>query len=161
MNYRNCWQWSALLLVCLWAAGCATARMESERKAEMKKVAEVSVQRFDTVKEVKYPWGWIRWLMNSQLDSGAEQTFGIVEINPGKRNSLHKHPNCEELLYVVSGSCEKIVGDKRMVLKAGDIVRIPVGVAHQAITLGNEPMRAVISYSSGNRQVVDLGPGKE
>jgi hypothetical protein len=30
-----------------------------------------------------------------------------------------------------------------------------------AIVTSSEPLRAVISYSSGDRQVVDLGPGKE
>ena len=51
-------------------------------------------------------------------------------------------------------------GDRRVVVKAGDLVRIPAGTPHQAIVLGNEPMRAVISYSSGDRQVVDLEQGR-
>jgi len=154
---------SALVLACLVAAGCGAAHTESTAapKEDVKKIMEVSLQHFDTVKEVKYPWGWIRWLMNAQMDPDAAQTFGIVEIAAGQHNSLHKHPNCEEMLYMLSGSCEHIVGDKKVVLEAGDLVRVPVGVQHQATVLGNEPMRAVISYSSGNRQVVDVGPGKE
>jgi len=78
---------------------------------------ESSVQHFQSVQEVKYPWGWIRWLMNAQINPSATQTFGIVEILPGQRNSLHMHPNCEELLYVISGSCEKIIGKKKGVAK--------------------------------------------
>ena len=162
MNSRPRLKSTALAVACLAAAGCSAARTEPQAsKEDVKKVMELSVQHFDTVKEVKYPWGWIHWLMNAQMDPEAAQTFGVVEIAAGQRNSLHKHPNCEELLYVISGSCEKIVGDKKVIMKAGDIVRIPIGVPHQAITIGNEPMRAVISYSSGNRQVVDVGPGKE
>ena len=161
MNYDGHMKAWALFSFCVAVAACNTSRSAPQSTEDVMKIAAVSVQHFNGVQEVKYPWGWIRWLMNFKLDAGAQQTFGVVEINPGQRNSLHKHPNCEELLYVVSGSCEKIVGDKKVVLKAGDIVRIPMGVAHQAITLGNEPMRAVISYSSGDRQVVDLGPGRE
>jgi mannose-6-phosphate isomerase-like protein (cupin superfamily) len=119
------------------------------------------VQHFDTMSQVNYPWGWIRWMMNSKLDPGAAQTFGIVEIKAGARNTLHKHPNCEELLYVLSGSCTHIIGDKKVVIKRGDLIRVPPNTPHQAIVIGNEPLRAVISYSSGDRQVVDLGPGKE
>jgi quercetin dioxygenase-like cupin family protein len=115
-----------------------------------------SIQSFNTVKEVKYPWGWIRWMMNSELDRGAEQTFGIVQINAGQRNPLHKHPNCEELLYVLSGSFENVMNGKTVVMHAGDIVRIPANTPHQGINNTKEPMRAVISYSSGTRQMVAL-----
>jgi quercetin dioxygenase-like cupin family protein len=161
MDCRERLNWSLALLLAFWASGCGTGRIEPPRKEDVKKIMEISVQHFDKVEQVKYPWGWIRWLMNSKLDPGAAQTFGVVEIAAGQRNSLHMHPNCEELLYVLSGSCKHRIGDKSVVLKPGDIARIPAGVAHQAIVLGNEPMRAVISYSSGDRQVVDLGPGKE
>jgi len=115
-----------------------------------------SIQSFNSVKEVKYPWGWIRWMMNSELDPGAAQTFGIVQINAGQRNPLHKHPNCEELLYVLSGSFENVMDGKTVVMHAGDIVRIPANTPHQGINNTKEPMRAVISYSSGTRQMVAL-----
>jgi quercetin dioxygenase-like cupin family protein len=115
-----------------------------------------SIRSFNSVKEVKYPWGWIRWMMNSELDPGAQQTFGIVQINAGQRNPLHKHPNCEELLYVLSGSFENVMGGKTVVMHAGDIVRIPANTPHQGINNTKEPMRAVISYSSGTRQMVAL-----
>jgi mannose-6-phosphate isomerase-like protein (cupin superfamily) len=147
---------SGLLLAALAAVGCSVARSQPPNP-----IMNISLQHFDGVEEVKYPWGWIRWLMNSKLDAGSAQTFGIVEIRAGRKNSLHMHPNCEELLYVLSGSCEHRVGDKKAVLKPGDLVRIPARTPHQATVHGKEPLRAVISYSSGDRQVVDLGPGKE
>jgi mannose-6-phosphate isomerase-like protein (cupin superfamily) len=99
--------------------------------------------------------------MNGKIDPEASQTLGIVQINPGQRNPLHMHPNCEELLYVISGSAENIIGNKKFTIGPGDLVRIPKGVPHQAITIGSKPFRAVISYSSNDRQVVNLGPDKE
>jgi hypothetical protein len=36
-----------------------------------------------------------------------------------------------------------------------------VGVPHQAFVIGNEPLRAVISYSSGDRKVVNYGNAEE
>jgi mannose-6-phosphate isomerase-like protein (cupin superfamily) len=123
--------------------------------------AQAAVQHFTEAPEVKYPWGWIRWLMNKNIDPEASQTLGIVQINPGQRNALHMHPNCEELLYVISGSAENIIGSKKVTIGPGDLVRIPKGVPHQAITIGSKPFRAVISYSSNDRQVVNLGSDKE
>jgi mannose-6-phosphate isomerase-like protein (cupin superfamily) len=120
-----------------------------------------SVQKFDSVKEIEYPWGWIRWVMNAELDPGATQTLGIVEILPGQRNPLHKHPNCEEVLYLLSGTLEHVVGNERVVLHAGDVLRVPVGVPHQGINTGKVPARAVVSYDSGTRQMVALEEKKE
>jgi quercetin dioxygenase-like cupin family protein len=155
------------LLMCLFLLDGKVNRIEAAPKEKAQATDDtqkgmlLSVQRFDSVKEVKYPWGWIRWMMNAELDPGAAQTFGIVQIDAGKRNPLHKHPNCEELLYVLSGSFENVVGDKTVVMHAGDMIRIPANVPHQGINNTKEPMRAVISYSSGTRQMVALGAETE
>ena len=156
MTSHNYLLFPATLLVCLSLAGCNASRTEAARKDDAKTVMQLSVQKFDSAKEIKYPWGWIRWLMSSELDPAASQTFGIVQIEAGQRNPLHQHPNCEELLYVLSGSLENVVGDKRVVTHAGEILRVPAGIPHQGINNTNEPMRAVISYSSGTRQMVAL-----
>jgi mannose-6-phosphate isomerase-like protein (cupin superfamily) len=108
-----------------------------------------------------YPWGEIRWLMGSKIDPQSAQTFGIVRINAGQKNALHLHPNCEELLYVLSGTGESIVADKTVQLRPGDLVRIPAHVWHQATATGKKPLIAVISYSSADRQVVNRGTSKE
>ena len=101
----------------------------------------------------KFPWGKIRWLWNSKIDPNAQQTFGIVRIDPGEKNMKHIHPNCEELLYVISGECEHSFGDKVYHLKKGMLIAIPPGVDHHAVNIGNEPFEAVISYSSPERQM--------
>ena len=153
--------WAVVMLCGVAVAALSLAQCGTSPKEVATMMKAVSVQNFDKAKVVQYPWGWIRWLMSSELDGEAAQTFGIVQINAGQRNSLHSHPNCEELLYVLSGSCEHIVGDKKLVLHAGDLIRVPVGIPHQAKVLGNEPLRAVISYSSGVRKVTDYGTTKE
>jgi quercetin dioxygenase-like cupin family protein len=118
------------------------------------------VRQFARAEKVEYPWGWIRWLVNSETDPDAEMTFGIVYVKANQRNPMHVHPNCAEYLHVLSGSCEHLVGKKWLKLKAGDTVRIPVDVPHMARTL-DEPMRAVIVYNTGKRQFVPVEEGKE
>jgi quercetin dioxygenase-like cupin family protein len=115
------------------------------------------VQHFDKVEKEEYSWGWIRWLMNGKLDPKAEMTFGIVQINAGQANPPHIHPNCEEQLYVLSGLCEHRIGKQTVVLKAGDMIRIPRKVPHSARTFDKEAMRAVIVYSSGDRRFESAG----
>jgi len=164
---QRCLLGASVLLVFLSIADSKAGRTMAASTDSAQKVTKAtggmpaSIQSFQSVKEVKYPWGWIRWMMNSELDPGAQQTFGIVQINAGQRNPLHKHPNCEELLYVLSGSFENVMGGKTVVMHAGDIVRIPANTPHQGINNTKEPMRAVISYSSGTRQMVALGAETE
>lgn len=97
-------------------------------------------------------WGRLTWLVSEKAMPGAEQTLGVVTIQPGKRNPLHAHPNCEELLYVVSGQCEHLLGEDRCTLGPGNVIRIPRGVPHWARCISDEPLVAVISFSSGDRQ---------
>ncbi len=96
-------------------------------------------------------WGHLSWLIGAQQMAGAEQTLGIVTIYPGKRNPLHKHPNCEELLYVVSGECDHKLGDELFHLTPGMVICIPRGTPHWAQCTGSEPLIAVVSFSSPER----------
>jgi quercetin dioxygenase-like cupin family protein len=155
---------AALTVALLIAHAPNAAEPESNTPANVEaKKASPSVplvQSFDKAEEIKYPWGWIRWLMNDKIDPKAEMTFGIVYVKANQRNPLHVHPNCAEYLHMLSGSCEHLVGKKWLKLKAGDTVRIPAGVPHVARTL-DEPMRAVIVYSAGNRQFEVVGEGEK
>jgi quercetin dioxygenase-like cupin family protein len=139
---------SASFVILLAAAAILTG--QGSRKA----APGIAVQHLDAIKPDEQPWGALRWMMNSRIDPQAGQTFGVAELKPGQRNPRHLHPNCEELLYVLSGSCEHLVGNRKVTLKAGDLIRIPRGVPHQAIVLGNQPFRAVVSYDSPDRQMV-------
>jgi mannose-6-phosphate isomerase-like protein (cupin superfamily) len=97
------------------------------------------------------PWGTLRWLVNGKLDPGSGLTIGVTELNVGKSNPLHVHTNSDEVIYVLSGKCEQRVGKEIVILKAGDALRVPAGVAHQAKVLGNEPFRSIVAYNTGDR----------
>lgn len=106
-------------------------------------------------------WGSLTWLVNGTLMPGAEQTFGVVTIAPGKANPLHLHPNCEELLYVLSGECHHTLGDEVFHLTAGTIIRIPQGTPHRARCISQEPLVVVVSFSAPDRQTVNIDEGSE
>ena len=70
---------------------------------------------------------------------GSGTTGGVRfvrELFAGKENPPHYHPNCEELIYVLSGQCDHQLGDAVHPLKAGDLLRIPTGVVHCARNTG-------------------------
>src|SRR3954468_16709903 len=74
---------------------------------------------------LSFEWGAIKWLCNQEIDPEAEQTFGLVFINPEQQNPPHYPPNCEELIYILSGECDHRLGDAVVRMTAGSLLRIP------------------------------------
>jgi mannose-6-phosphate isomerase-like protein (cupin superfamily) len=105
----------------------------------------------------KNAWGTLQWLCNGKLLPGSEQTLGLATILPGKQNPVHYHPNCEEVLYVLSGEGVQSYDDRTVRLKAGMTIRIPANVKHNLLNTGTEPLRTLVSFSSGDRQTIWVG----
>lgn len=97
----------------------------------------------------------IKWLFSGQSAPGAEQTLGYVVIEPGQKNPLHAHPNCEEVLYLISGELEHSLGDASYRLGPGDAIRVPAGVRHDARCVSQEPAAMVVCYSVPDRQILN------
>ena len=111
-----------------------------------------TVQLYEKIEPQKYPWGWIRWLMNARIDPQAEMTLGLVRVEAHQSNPRHVHANSAEFLHVISGTCQQHIGDRWVSMKTGDTVRIPQGVPHSART-DDQPLLAVIVYNTGTRQM--------
>lgn len=108
---------------------------------------------------MKTSWGQLSWLVGAEQMPEAEQTFGVVTIYPEKRNPLHSHPNCEELLYVVSGECDHKLGEETYHLTPGTVIRIPKGIPHWAQCTSTEPVVTIVSFSAPDRQTDTLEEG--
>jgi len=114
---------------------------------------EGSVQLWAKVAPQKFPWGWIRWLMNGQIDPQAEMTLGVVHLEPHQLNPFHVHPNSAEYVYILSGASEHLMGGRWVPLRAGDTLRIPKGVPHQARTK-DQACESLVVYDTPARQMV-------
>ena len=106
------------------------------------------------VKPLEFPWGRITWLQSAEVSGAGEMTLGEVIINPGKDNGVHSHPNCDEILYLISGTLEHSLGDKTIRLEPGMSLYVPKNVKHGATCVSREPARMVVAYSSSRREVV-------
>jgi quercetin dioxygenase-like cupin family protein len=120
--------------------------------------ARVAVTNLHELPAQSFEWGAIKWLCNRELAPEAQQTFGVVHILPGRQNPLHYHPNCEEILYMLSGECEHSFDGDWVHLTPGMMICIPAGVRHQLVNRGWAPVTCVISFSSADRQTVFLEP---
>jgi mannose-6-phosphate isomerase-like protein (cupin superfamily) len=61
------------------------------------------------------------------------------------------------VLYVISGQGLQSYDGKTILLMAGMTIRIPAKVKHNLVNTGTEPLRTLVSFSSGDRQTVWLG----
>lgn len=143
-----------MLVSCWWLAevdGAEKAALTSipaEWRSQVTDAAQLPVE--------KNSWGTLQWLSNEKLSPGAAQTVGLATILPGQRNPVHYHPNCEEVLHVLSGRGVHSYDGRTIELKVGMTIRIPAGVKHNMINTGPETLRTLISFSSGDRKTVFL-----
>jgi quercetin dioxygenase-like cupin family protein len=104
------------------------------------------------IEPVTYEWGAVKWVANQDVAPGCSQSFGIVHILPGKTNPEHWHTAAEELVYMLQGECEIRTGTgDRLTLVPGRTLFIPVGVRHELVNTGWEPVVYVCSFSASLR----------
>jgi quercetin dioxygenase-like cupin family protein len=97
----------------------------------------------------------IEWLVSRQVNNAAELTLGRTTIAVGARNPLHRHPNCEEGLYVLSGKVEHLIeGTPSVILESGQAILVPRDLKHRAINIGSEPAVLLVVFSSADRETV-------
>ncbi len=98
------------------------------------------------------PWGKLTWLASRKLGNSTTMTFGRVIIPADQTNPRHRHPNCDEILHLLSGRIEHSMGDEKFILEAGDTISIPAGVWHNASSLDGDDAEMVICFSSADRE---------
>jgi len=102
------------------------------------------------IERQEHDWG-VFAAVSSPAD-GAERIMTVeATFLPGKSHDFHRHPNQEEVIYVLSGELEQWVEDERCLLGPGDAVVIPTAVVHASFNVGDEPARilAVLSPCVG------------
>ena len=70
-----------------------------------------------------------------------------VELPPGKVHLLHRHPNAEQIMYVLEGSCLAISEGEPVRLKEGDAVFIAQGEWHGVRNDTEKPAVTLIIYA--------------
>ncbi|ADB14769.1 Cupin 2 conserved barrel domain protein [Pirellula staleyi DSM 6068] len=86
------------------------------------------------------PWGPHEWLCRPDLVEA--QLLQLVRVNmpPGQGHAFHRHPTMEEIIYVVSGTCEQWVDQERKILRVGDVAHIPMDMVHGSYNVGDDTL---------------------
>jgi quercetin dioxygenase-like cupin family protein len=82
------------------------------------------------------------------LATGAASTSVVYfEVPPHKHLGMHTD-SAEEILYIVEGEGEAVVGDERVDIEAGSLALVPSMVPHDVGNTGEETIRVVGFFSS-------------
>jgi quercetin dioxygenase-like cupin family protein len=75
-------------------------------------------------------------LISRKLVAGERQMLAQVYLKRGALVPLHTHES-EQLTYVLDGMLKVRMGREEVIVRDGEVVRIPSGVPHQAEALAD------------------------
>lgn len=104
--------------------------------------------------------GWVamdvRWLVTKETVGATKTVFGVTIFPPGAKHELHRHPNVEEVEYLVSGCGLAYIHDEVVPLAPGDAIFVPQNAYHGFENNGEED--AVLAwYYAGAASLADAG----
>jgi quercetin dioxygenase-like cupin family protein len=95
-------------------------------------------------------------------------SVGVLEARsePGFGPPQHIHHDCDELFYVLEGSFEFLVGERRMSAGPGAFVFVPRGSVHASKVTSPGPARVLIAFVPGGQEgafdeLAGLGAGPD
>lgn len=70
------------------------------------------------------------WLCRPEIADATDLQLCRAVIPAGEGHGFHRHPELEEIIYVLSGQVEQWVEQEMRLLGPGEIAHIPRGVVH-------------------------------
>ena len=90
----------------------------------------------------------VRNIVNKDATGACRIILLSSELPPGKEHLLHRHPNAEQIMYVLEGSCLALSEGERVRLKeGGDTVFIAQGEWHGVRNDTDEPTVTLVIYA--------------
>lgn len=94
----------------------------------------------DDVQVEESPWGQHEWLCRPGLTAAEGLLLVRVLMPPDTAHQFHRHPELEEIIYVISGTAEQWVDREWRLLRAGDMAHIPQDVVHGTYNAGADTL---------------------
>jgi quercetin dioxygenase-like cupin family protein len=93
------------------------------------------------VKREELAWGSLAWFSSPAASNARNLVVLEVTLRPGEGHNFHKHPNQEEVIYVIEGEVEQWVDQERRMLRPGDSVFMGADVVHASFNLSDRNAR--------------------
>lgn len=99
----------------------------------------------------RFDWGEAGWTSRPENTQAKQLAVLDVTILPGRGHDFHRHPDQEEVIYVIEGQIEQWIDHEKKLLGPGDAAFIDKGVVHASFQQGDEPAHilAILGPSVG------------
>lgn len=84
--------------------------------------------------------GLHHWLSRSGMTEAEQLMLVRVYMPAGQGHSFHRHPELEEIIYVISGTAEQWVEEERRLLGPGEAAHIPRDIVHATFNGGEQTL---------------------
>jgi quercetin dioxygenase-like cupin family protein len=105
-------------------------------------------------------WGVMSWVSRPQTTGASQLVVIEVTFEPGFGHNFHKHPQQEEVIYVVDGAIEQWIDQEKQTLRAGDSAFIGADVVHASFNVSADTAKfiAILGPAVGSEgyQLVDV-----
>lgn len=103
------------------------------------------------------------WLIQNNTVGSRQLVVNTAELPSGTAHQLHRHPNAEQAVIVISGRGLHLrLDDDPVTVEEGDFIHVPAGEWHGFANPYGEPVRIASVYGGvGSREEAgyDLYPG--
>jgi quercetin dioxygenase-like cupin family protein len=89
----------------------------------------------------------VRNVINREVAGARRIILLSSELPPGKVHLLHRHPNAEQIMYVLEGSCLALSEGEPVCLNEGDAVFIAQGEWHGVRNDTDRPTVTLVIYA--------------
>ncbi|MFH1186944.1 MAG: cupin domain-containing protein [Candidatus Levyibacteriota bacterium] len=81
------------------------------------------------------------------LETGQHTQVVIMSIPPNTDIGMEIHTDNDQILYLVDGEGKVILNGEEKPFRKGDLVLVNAGVEHNFVTVGNNAMKIITTYS--------------
>jgi quercetin dioxygenase-like cupin family protein len=95
--------------------------------------------------------GWlgmdVRWLVTKETVGSTGTVFGVTIFPPRAKHELHRHPNAEEVEYIISGHGIAYIDEDAVELVRGEALFVPRNSFHGFENASDEEVVMAWCYS--------------
>jgi quercetin dioxygenase-like cupin family protein len=88
-------------------------------------------------KREQLEWGSLAWFSSPVASNSKDLVVLEVSLSPAGGHNFHKHPNQEEVIYVINGEIEQWVDQEKRILRPGDSAFIGADVVHASFNVSD------------------------
>jgi len=89
------------------------------------------------VRREELSWGSLAWFSSPTVSSAKDLVVLEVTLSPGGGHTFHRHPNQEEVIYLLDGEIEQWIDRDKRLLRAGDSAFIGADVVHASFNVSS------------------------